>query len=207
MDIRLTGSGLFALVTMLAGPVVAQLRQAQQTAEIGHVTVYVRNRDVPSQVQNLAEVVADKIFAGVGLSIDWRCERPATRRLEGSIAIDLAVAPQRSRPHPVAFALPYEGVHIRVFYDRIQEERNPAAMLAHVLVHEITHILQGMVRHSETGIMKARWSAADIDEMGYKALPFTPLDVMLIQRGVAHRTAAAATPATENSGDEIADSH
>jgi hypothetical protein len=33
--------------------------------------------------------------------------------------------------------------------------RPPTFVLAHVLVHEITHILQGIDRHSESGVMKS----------------------------------------------------
>jgi hypothetical protein len=31
------------------------------------------------------------------------------------------------------------------------------------LVHEISHVLQGTNRHSETGVMKARWNQEDYD--------------------------------------------
>ena len=47
----------------------------------------------------------------------------------------------------LAFALPYEGVHIQIFYDRVRaaEPLLPQVALAHVLAHEITHVLQGIV--------------------------------------------------------------
>ena len=57
----------------------------------------------------------------------------------------------------LAYALPFEGTHIVVFYDRVEEcvraDLFPT-LLAYVLVHEITHILQEITRHSATGIMK-----------------------------------------------------
>ncbi len=34
-------------------------------------------------------------------------------------------------------------------------------VLAHVLVHEITHILEGLNEHSQEGIIKARWTFQD----------------------------------------------
>jgi hypothetical protein len=46
-----------------------------------------------------------------------------------------------------------------VFYDRLQERGQPnrlPAILAHVMVHEITHILQGVQRHSKSGVMNRR---------------------------------------------------
>ena len=80
-----------------------------------------------------------------------------------------------------------------VFYDRLHTPSvGLPTLLAHVLVHEITHILQGMDRHSETGVMKARWDEGDFDRMRIKALPFTELDIHLIQSGVDARRHNAA---------------
>ena len=59
--------------------------------------------------------------------------------------------------------------------------------LAHVLVHEITHILQASDRHSDSGVMKARWIAQDYEAMARKPLRFTSEDLDLIHRGAAAR--------------------
>jgi hypothetical protein len=64
-----------------------------------------------------------------------------------------------------------------------------SAVLAHVLVHELTHILQGFPRHSEGGVMKAHWDSGDFAQMTWKPLPFTEVDVDLIQRGLDVREA------------------
>ena len=65
-------------------------------------------------------------------------------------------------------------------------EEAAAVLLAHVLAHEITHVLQGTVRHSEEGLMKARWTAEDRMSMRVKPLPFTAYDIQLIQSGMAN---------------------
>jgi hypothetical protein len=66
-------------------------------------------------------------------------------------------------------------------------------VLAHVLVHEITHVLEGIDRHSATGIMKAHWNYNDYLEMRRKPLPFAHEDVNLIYDGLkAPRVAPAA---------------
>jgi len=90
-----------------------------------------------------------------------------------------------------------------VFYDRINhlvggDLRTPA-LLAHVLVHEITHVLEGVDRHSETGVMKALWTEADYVQMRAKPLPFTDWDIQLIHKGLESRGArlAAANVAAE----------
>ena len=99
----------------------------------------------------------------------------------------------KAGPGALAFAKVYEGVHITVFWNRIERQPRfapPVVVLAHVLVHEITHILQGVNRHSESGVMKSRWTAEDHRAMASKPLPFTPLDVELIQHGLDSRSDA-----------------
>ena len=60
-------------------------------------------------------------------------------------------------------------------------------VLGHVLVHEITHILQGIQRHSASGVMKAYWDREDCGQMTWKPLRFEPEDVDLIYVGLARR--------------------
>jgi hypothetical protein len=131
------------------------------------------------------------MFAGIGVTIDWR-------RLGGGcpaqvIRIRLTdQTPKYLMPGALAYARPYDGTYIRLFYDRISEKR-PAGkvtrLLAHVLVHEITHVLQGIERHSEEGVMKAHWNEEDFMDMAVKPLPFTDEDIDFIYRGLARRVA------------------
>ena len=62
-------------------------------------------------------------------------------------------------------------------------------LLSYVLAHEIAHILQGVDRHSETGIMKASWDEGDYFDMGRGRLKFTPSDIDLIHLGLDARKA------------------
>ena len=95
-------------------------------------------------------------------------------------------------PDALAYARP-NGEYAEVFWDRIQAESptHTEALLAHVLVHEITHVLQGVARHSETGVMKAHWDAADMGQLAWKPLPFAPEDVNLICAGLDERARLA----------------
>ena len=102
-------------------------------------------------------------------------------------------SPSMPNSEALAIAPPYEG-SIVVFLDRVRElirHRGPSVM-AHVLVHEITHVLEGINRHSATGIMKARWNSNDYGEMRHKPLPFAEEDVGLIYYGLKVRRAAVA---------------
>jgi hypothetical protein len=147
-----------------------------------------------------AQAQVSKMFATAGIKIEWHEPRlcPA-----GAIQISLDEdAPATEHPGALAYALPYEGTHIVLFYGRIlkhciaaDDPNLPPILLAHVMVHEITHILQGTNWHSDTGIMKAHWAALDFSQMRFRPLPFTPMDVYLIQHGLDGRSRNAALAA------------
>jgi hypothetical protein len=96
----------------------------------------------------------------------------------------------------MAYAMPYEGAHIRLLYDRIAltGPKLLPNLLTHVLVHEIAHILQGVPRHSDEGLMKARWTQEDYNSMLRKPLEFTSEDIDLILEGLKARTAPLTAP-------------
>jgi hypothetical protein len=161
------------------------------------VTVYVQGLSVvPAPVLSRAQVLANEIFASAGVKIDWRIGQPPRRQSqhERAVVVEMITdTPPQLKPGALAFARPYEGVHITLFYDRVRAATEPELtpnVLAHVLVHEITHILQGTCRHSDSGVMKARWAHADYMEMGQKPLSFTEQDVQLIKNGLAERANA-----------------
>jgi hypothetical protein len=83
--------------------------------------------------------------------------------------------------------MPYEGHHIVVFLDRILDARPELStpLLAHVLAHEITHILQGTSFHSAEGMMKVLWDHNDFAVMKIRPLAFTETDLRLIREGLA----------------------
>jgi hypothetical protein len=64
-----------------------------------------------------AQGLAGKMFAGVGIGIDWREERGCPA--DGLLVTFSQNTPEKQLPGALAYALPYEGTHIVVFYDRI----------------------------------------------------------------------------------------
>jgi hypothetical protein len=177
------------LTTTLAMTVVAAMTgQAGQTKKIP-LTVYVRNSaDVPAGVTKQAEALASSMFASIGVKIDWRSGEPDASSSSQALAIRLARnTPKPEMPGALAYALPYEGTHIVVFWDRMECGLAPGVFLAHVMVHEITHVVEGISRHSETGIMKAHWTDEDNKEMMIRPLSFAAEDVELIHHGLAAR--------------------
>ena len=158
-----------------------------------NVTVYLNHDLNTGGVMYQAQERAAKAFAEVGVRIEWRTGPPPATQPDREPAIVVRLAehtPADYLPGALAFAKVYEGVHITVFWDRIESQFRlapPVVVLAHVLVHEITHILQGINRHSESGVMKSRWTANDLRAMASKPLPFTALDVELIRHALESR--------------------
>src|SRR5215475_12848514 len=80
--------------------------------------------------------------------------------------------------------------HIEVLYDRIAaavERIVLPKLVGHVLAHEIAHVLEGVGRHSGTGILKAHWDEHDFHDIAWKPLSFATEDVEWILRGVKKR--------------------
>jgi hypothetical protein len=130
-----------------------------------------------------AKVTASEMFARIGVKIEWRGSsrpvRPATSDWSRQDPIRISFrtgTPIALLPGAVARAWPYEGGRIEVFYDRLRGIVEPEAigtLLAHVFVHEISHVLQRVVSHSDSGVMKASWDNADYVNMKWVPLPFT----------------------------------
>jgi hypothetical protein len=165
-----------------------------QSAE--RVCVYVNSNAVPPDVIIFAADLSSRMFAKAGVVVEFRFADRHTRdkvRASGAIIINLEMyAPADTDPATMAHALPYEGVHIVIFYDRVRRHDNQtplyrSTILGHVMTHEITHILQGTPHHSATGLMKARWGTADYMEMTRSPLPFTAKDIELLRAGLQHR--------------------
>ena len=173
------------VMTMMAG-VMARAGQPQKK-----LTVYLVDKGpIPPAIRTAALDLAAKMLTTIGIRLDWRRSEPPRISSERLIVIELATrTPSNLLPGALGYALPYEGVHITVFYDRIPREVVPLtiAVLSHVLVHEIAHVLQRVSRHSDSGIMKAVWTNQDYRRMKMEPLLFTPRDVELIQLGMENK--------------------
>jgi hypothetical protein len=149
-----------------------------------------------------AELKSAAMFREIGIELRWR-----TGAVRANAADDACGAPivillgdtgsARVPPDALAYAAPFaqSGVCIHVLLDRVLQDRGSGlatALLAHVLAHEITHVLQQTNRHSADGVMKARWDRRDFRNMVWRPLPFAAEDVELIHSGIANRMLRAA---------------
>jgi hypothetical protein len=162
-------------------------------AEARHLTICMETVPGNLSMQNAAKTVASGIFASINVKIEWRS--PAKCPAE-AIYVSFSSDPVNQYRGALAYARPYEGTHIVVFLDRVRYIAPPygfARLLGYVLAHEVTHILEGEVRHSETGIMKAQWGADEHFKMGQGNLGFAAEDVSLIYKGMDWRESRLAT--------------
>jgi hypothetical protein len=191
-----------AASNFLVAGLLALLPASAESAGKVHVCVNPSN-DTPTIVVIHAEALTSKMFAGAGVAVEWHSAGAAgCQELQqaDTVILDFAVnTPPSRHPGALAYAQVYDAVHIVVLFDRVEgaarRSSQVCSILAHVMTHEITHLLEGIARHSETGVMKAQWSPKDFDLMGYGPLPFAPEDVELIRRGLERRATGAAVPA------------
>jgi hypothetical protein len=147
----------------------------------------------PDRATEQAQMVASKIFQAAGVTLDWHSGARFCEENPGQALIIRYThrTPKTLLPGALANALPFEGVHIEIFYDRLLGSEGAVRVeyLGHVLAHEIAHMLQYTARHSAGGVMKAHWDSPDLARMKERPLAFTKLDVELIQAGLAKRQA------------------
>ena len=182
---RLAGIGWLALV------VAAQAHGQEREIAVGLENAQV----VPFKVLAQAEATAARIYAGVGVKLRWR----SSRETEIWMQFDTGVA-AGVHPGAMGYAMPYgkTGTRIHILLDRVLcagSQKLAGALLGHVMAHELGHVLEGISRHSDSGLMKARWDDHDFDQMLVGPLSFSSEDANLIQIGVARwvaRSKAAA---------------
>jgi hypothetical protein len=166
--------------TILAATVV--------TVQAGQVrNIHVCAQMEPGSESEHAQTLAAVMFERIGVNLHWHGSRHCPA---GAIQLTFSHStPSLLKPGALAYAMPYEGTHIVVFLDRAEAivPVQGRILLAHVFVHEISHILQGVSRHSAEGVMKANWDLYDYRKMRMAPLAFTATDIELIRLGIDSR--------------------
>ena len=178
---RVSTKAIWIALLLAAG---AAAGSAAETRE-PDVVVYFHHGSESAAIIGSAEARAQRMLASVGISVAWRL---GTADYHGRAEVIEAVLTERAakdfRPGSLACATlgVQAGIRIEILHNRVRAAGPPAAvpsMLAHVLVHEITHVLEAVSRHSESGVMKAHWDTDDFRNMR-GPLPFAAEDVSLI---------------------------
>jgi hypothetical protein len=194
--------GLAGLLAAHAG-VAADLKPSTKPA-VSQVAVYVKQDNLLIADLGRAEQAAVKVFARIGVAVVFR---PGVigKSEDGAFRIELQLdskAPAQLHAGALAYAAPFgtSGTRIRIFCDRVRNaspETGPGIALGYVMTHEIAHVLEGVSRHSEGGVMKAHWGSPDYRQMKALLLTFDPADDDLIHDGLERN--AARTDRTKQS--------
>jgi hypothetical protein len=149
-----------------------------------------------------AEEVATRIYATIGVRVIWTSKgRQPTGCVKEPMHRSILVKFQESdegrrvSEQALAFSNPFlmRGPCVTLMMDRLRNaiQLNPLSaplVLGHVLAHELGHVLEGVSRHSYSGLMKARWSLDEVAEvMKYKRLEFAIEDADLIRGSLGAR--------------------
>jgi hypothetical protein len=157
-----------------------------------------------------ARAIVSRLFDGAGIHVDWRMGGPKAHMEERGAdeTIWVRIEPKADAAHEsdqaLAYSLlhKYDGVRIHVFLDRVRlvDRTDGGLVLGHVLAHEMGHVLEGVARHSEAGVLKANYTMADLRVMANQQLRFAPVDVGLMR---AHFLTAAASVAVSSGEGEM----
>ena len=203
----------FKLAAALLGAALSSTSGLGREAKPADVAVYVGGHNAaPGPVELGARSTVTAMFASVGVRLVWRRGKPETTMPSGGpVVIQVRLvsdAPPGVHAEALACARPFgDGipvvtvmyVRIRIVAGSLARERN---LLAHVLAHELGHVLQCTNGHAETGLMKAHWTGRDLNAMQEKPLEFTSIGVDLIREGLARLRARARLDASTPSSPE-----
>lgn len=196
---------LRAIALLLAGLLCAPVPRALAANGRVAVDVYMNSDNALFKWIYGAKAVVSGIFARIGIDLVWHSGLPRTTQVglqtdvRPAFGIGWGDAPDSIAASALAAAHPYgsSGVAITLYEDRLraylQEHKDmEQIVLGYVLAHELAHVMQGIDRHSASGILKARWTSEDCNLIRAGKLTFTPEDVELIRDGLKWRPASKA---------------
>ena len=184
-----------AYMCLFSSLAIAAIVQGQSvtvcTEEEGPPRFNERDRYIAEQ----AELMASLMFHRIGVKVQWHrglgsC--PYSPNPPMYVKYDVN-EPKDFDAGTLGWAMPFEGMHVNIYYNRIANA-GKVEILAHLLVHELSHLMQGLATHADAGIMKAVWDHYDLHQMQLLPLQFTNTDVQMIHKGLedrAQRIAAA----------------
>ena len=179
--------------------------------------------NVPEETLSTAEREAGWMFSKADIEVSWvGCPLPRRERAGNQVCKQTAdpllfvfsivdSAPNADiEESTLGFALPFTATanHAAALYSKINELANQQSvevhyLLAHVIAHEVAHLLFRSFRHGD-GIMRAKWTDEDLQLMRQRSLPFTRQQSHELIHGLKQRLKAALTSSRGNgSGTEL----
>jgi hypothetical protein len=159
------------------------------------VDVWLTTNPVGSVDMELTQTIVSSVYKEVGIQVNWKSGETVKDGSTITFEIRFAEkAPDTATPTALAAAEIERGV-ITVYEDRVrgQHRNHPAVqrvVLAYVLAHELAHVMQGVARHSNAGILRDQWTVLDFSKMLFHQLKFTNADAERIRRRLPLRLTA-----------------
>ncbi len=153
------------------------------------VAVNISDNVSPAKTLEHNKAIVSSIFQGIGVQIRWTGGEPSPGSFEIRV---VRHAPPSASPEAMA-ATRLADRAITVFEDRVRQRlgrAHPGAAtiaLAYVFAHELAHAMQGVGRHSDTGILKAHWTNDDFTAILFNKFTFTEFDATLIRQRLSTR--------------------
>ena len=181
------------------------------------LTVRVENyAGAPNRLIAGAQSHAAKIFRAFGAEIRWvdcrvgpsgKVENPACRTANGPSDLTVRLLPESQAENfpidPGAFGIAQPsttggfGYMAYIFYHRVEElcegQYPKAAVLGHMIAHEIGHLLLGLSSHSQAGIMSVPWRSKDLRRAGQDGMRVTKRESRRIRANLRKRAQPAGT--------------
>jgi len=183
----------------------------ESTGPTLHVAVH-NDAGVPPARVAEAESAAGKVFAIAGLQLDWmNCGLPgesdadARRCGEASYPthLQLRILARPRHLNASTFGISYlaadgTGCYSEIFSAQVQDLGGDpevrSVILGHVMAHEIAHLLLGTNSHAESGIMRARWQAAELAGAGKGDLWFSARQSQIMRQKLSSSGKSSEAP-------------
>jgi hypothetical protein len=162
---------------------VARVADAAEPRQLPAMHLQMDNQaGVPAAILEKSQDEVARIFSDAGLGVQWTETGP--RFTVQIVPIALGYRSQSSPVMGVALRSPNPAT-ARIFFKEVKDfartwDVDISTLLAHVVAHEIGHLLLPYVPHSATGLMKAEWDRALVREAAAGSLTFTDAQIKRI---------------------------
>ena len=154
---------------------------AEETRRSSLQVILDNRANTPAEVLQAAQATASRIYSALGVDLMWTAASTDTATAH---RVTLVVSPHAlagATRHALGTAIANRssaGRRAYVYLDRVTAFANSVnspvtSMLAHVIAHELGHLLIGHSGHAVTGLMSTQWKGAEIERLKNGGLTFT----------------------------------
>jgi hypothetical protein len=183
----------------LLSPALAAAPLADQVIVRSYNKFGVAPRDLATALET-----ARAILRGAAIDLAWRecdpCDdRPGPREL----IVRIVAATPQAEPESLGYSLvdvrQRSGSLATIFGDRVQSmataaDFDPGVLLGRTIAHELAHLLMGTTEHATHGLMRARWSRAELERDHQRDWMLSRDEGKRMRRGLVARTREPRVP-------------